>query len=91
MTAQLWFLEQQAAGLDRGSLCEFCENERLDSDLLASAFELKKLAGQINVIIHTAGILAALPRILEAVKDLERGPSFLALLGEGQRFAADCG
>ena len=52
-------------GANRIGTEQLCKKFRLDSDLISSAFELKKAAAQINVIIHAVGILLALPRILD--------------------------
>ncbi len=41
------------------------------SGALNAALEIKKLAGQVNVMVHTAGILAAVPRILEVGERIE--------------------
>jgi hypothetical protein len=63
LTARISSLEQSFEGAKRNKCKKLCLSHRLDSALLESAFEVKKLAGQINVVIHTAGILAALPSI----------------------------
>lgn len=42
-----------------------CKTRSIDDDFLASALSIKKVAGQINVIIHAAGILRSLQEILE--------------------------
>jgi hypothetical protein len=48
----------------------------IDDRLLDNAFQIKSVAGQINVIIHTIGILLSLPHILaedEIVQSLSLG------------------
>jgi len=48
----------------------------IDQELLNNAFEIKSLAGQINVIVHAVGILMSLPQLLdegEVVHDLSLG------------------
>ena len=58
-------------GLDANRAKELCGANKLDSNLLSASFELKKLAGQINVVIHAAGILASLPSILKEGEKIE--------------------
>jgi hypothetical protein len=57
------------------STLQGCSVERLGAvlkpfgasrDVLAGASDLKRIIGQINVVIHAVGILACLPKILEA-------------------------
>jgi hypothetical protein len=53
-----------------------CRDLNIDTTLLESAFLLKKVAGQINVIVHSVGILISLPHILkedELVESLSLG------------------
>jgi hypothetical protein len=40
-------------------------SEYIDGSLVKAAFEIKRVAAQINVIIHAVGILVSLPHILE--------------------------
>lgn len=42
-----------------------CASRQIDDAFIASALSIKQLAGQINVIIHAAGILHSLPKILK--------------------------
>jgi hypothetical protein len=64
-------LEGDFQGLKKESCVELCRNRKLDSNLLRAASELKKLAAQIDVVIHTLGILSALPSILEDGEQIE--------------------
>ncbi len=57
-------IEIEFRGASRVGSEQLCKQFQLDSDLIYSALELKKVAAQINVIIHAVGILLALPRIL---------------------------
>ena len=50
---------------------ELCFSHNLNSQLLSASFELKKLAAQINIIIHATGILASLPFILNNGEKVE--------------------
>ncbi len=50
--------------------------QNITASLLDSAFILKEVAGQINVIVHAVGILIALPHILregEVIQSLSLG------------------
>lgn len=49
----------------------FCDSRHIDDEFLASALSIKKVAGQINVIIHAAGILRSLQYILEPGEVIE--------------------
>ena len=76
LTDRLWDLENSFRGANKDGATELCTRNSLDSRLLISAFQLKQLAGQINVIIHAVGILAALHHILdksEVVVELSLG------------------
>src|SRR6185369_2101538 len=44
---------------------------RTSSEVLSAAGLIKRVAGQINVVIHAAGILACLPRILQPGEEIE--------------------
>ena len=49
----------------------FCSNRGVDDEFMAAALSIKKLAGQINTIIHAAGILRSLQDILEPGEVIE--------------------
>jgi hypothetical protein len=52
------------------------EAERVSGRSLEAALEIKRLAGQINVVIHALGILVSLPHLLEpdeVVEELSLG------------------
>lgn len=68
--------ETQFRGCGREKCRELCQASEIGLHLLESAFALKRVAGQINVLIHGLGILATLPHILaenEVVEDLSLG------------------
>ncbi len=46
-------------------------SEYIDGNIVKAAFEIKRVAAQINVIIHAVGILVSLPHILENVEIVE--------------------
>ncbi len=58
-----WELPQLNGG--RGSIEDYLVRISVSQGTLAAALNLKKAAGQVNVIIHALGILIALPHILE--------------------------
>ncbi len=59
----------QKMGIDE--IKNLCRSRGVDDDFLASALSVKKIAGQINVIIHAAGILRSLQDILEPGEQVE--------------------
>ncbi|MFA5292394.1 MAG: hypothetical protein WC496_05090 [Phycisphaerae bacterium] len=71
LTDKLFSLEVKFRGLNRKESEKMCEQFELNSNLIASAFEVKKLAAQIHIVIHTIGILAALPSILDDDEHIE--------------------
>ena len=71
LTNKLSNLELRFQGLGANQAKELCAANKLDANLLSASFELKKLAGQINVVIHAAGISASLPSILEEGEKIE--------------------
>jgi hypothetical protein len=58
-------IETGLEGKDKSETETFFEQNGLDDNLLEAAGQIKSLAAQINVVIHAAGILSALPHILE--------------------------
>ncbi|SRR6266550_4167304 len=76
LTDRLSGLEALFENADRKRSVDFCGSQEVGFGLLQAALELKEVAGQINVLIHAAGILAALPSILkdsETVQTLSLG------------------
>lgn len=71
LTDRLSKLEHIFKNVGANQAKELCHTNKLDTHLLSASFELKKLAGQINVVIHAAGILASLPSILEEGERIE--------------------
>lgn len=65
LTQSLSRMEKEIVGHGVGDMKTFCDGLGIDNTLIASAVSIKKLAGQINTIIHAAGILCALPHLLE--------------------------
>jgi hypothetical protein len=71
LTANLACIEREIGGHGVADLKKLCAGRSLDHAFMASAVSIKKVAGQINVIIHAAGILCALPHILERDEKVE--------------------
>ncbi len=71
LTANLSAIETDIVGLGAPDLLNFCGSWRIDNEFMASAASIKKVAGQINVIIHAAGILCSLPSLLESGEMVE--------------------
>lgn len=71
LTDRLFNLEVNFRGAGRASTKMLCQQENLTPDLLKAAFLIKKMAGQINVLIHATAILTALPIILDEDEHIE--------------------
>jgi hypothetical protein len=65
LTATLAKVEGSINGLTAETSRAFLEQHRVGKEVLTAAAEMKRLAGQINVVIHALGILMCLPHILE--------------------------
>lgn len=76
LTKSLSTIEASLVGLGTDDLRTFCWDHKIDHAFMASAASVKQIAGQINVIIHAAGILCSLPSILspdEVVRKISLG------------------
>lgn len=76
LTERIAGLEEEFRDHPKESLASLCAVSGITDTALEAALVLKSAAGQINVIIHAIGILAALPHILndgERVKSLSLG------------------
>ena len=71
LTASLAEIERGIIGLNASKLAAYCGERGIDHSFIASAVSIKQLAGQINVIIHSAGILCALPQLLDRGEVIE--------------------
>jgi hypothetical protein len=72
MTGRLALLESAFCGADRAGASELCKGESIGHALMQAAFAFKVAAGQINVLIHAAGILMSIPHILLDGEEVER-------------------
>jgi hypothetical protein len=66
LTGRIGDLEGDFAGTNSETLRTVLDQSRVTHELLSSAYAMKRVAGQINVVIHAIGILLCLPHILEA-------------------------
>jgi hypothetical protein len=58
-------IENEIVGFNSACSKGYCENKGINLGLLDAALTIKKMSGQIDVVIHAAGILHALSFILE--------------------------
>ncbi|MEZ8017835.1 hypothetical protein ACED63_05355 [Vibrio splendidus] len=65
LTESLSRLEEDIIGASAADSLEYCSERKIDDDFVASALAVKKVAGEINVIIHASGILHSLKDILK--------------------------
>ena len=65
LTEQISAIESKLAGADSNVVQSIYPSLGVTSGLLESAITFKRTAGQINVLIHSIGILLSLPEILE--------------------------
>ena len=65
LTTRISKLESDLQGLDGPSIASLLTSDGVEAQTLTGALLVKALAGQINVVVHTLGILLALPGILE--------------------------
>jgi hypothetical protein len=71
LTARIKELETASSGLGARQINKILAREGVGEELISAARTLKALAGQVNVIMHAAGILASLPHILESGEIVE--------------------
>jgi hypothetical protein len=71
LTSTLGRIEEAVRGVSTDNCDAFLEEAGAGTEVLAAAAEMKRLAGQINVIIHALGILLCLPHILEPGETVE--------------------
>jgi hypothetical protein len=64
-------LESDMRNVRGSSLPELLEIERIDDVLLHGALLVKRVSSQINILIHSIGILVSLPYILEEDETIE--------------------
>lgn len=76
LTENLSRIEEEVIGCSLENVSDFCNSIGINNEFMSSALTIKQLAGQINVIIHSAGILKSLNGILvdgEVVESVSLG------------------
>jgi hypothetical protein len=71
LTERISDLEAQFQGADQASLSSLLTSATISRELLGSAYLLKRVAGQINVVIHAVGILLTLPHLMVSGERIE--------------------
>ncbi len=71
LAKRLAVIESSIVGSDSDTSQTFCYDNKIDKEFMDSALSIKNIAGQINVIIHAAGILLSLPTLLEHGEQVE--------------------
>jgi hypothetical protein len=71
LTSRVAALEASFAGSSALEAAQRLGDAAVTHDLLASAYLLKRVAGQINVVIHVVGILLCLPHLLDPSEQVE--------------------
>lgn len=71
LTESLADIESCIVGSGIGDLEGFCRVRGIDESFMDSAISIKRVAGQINVIIHAAGILKSLSGLLQPDEKVE--------------------
>lgn len=65
LTNRISTIENTLQNADKAACKSLFQTLRISPSLLDAALVLKRAAGQVNVLIHAAGILLSLPHILE--------------------------
>jgi hypothetical protein len=71
LTSWIGSAERALKGVDAARVRDWLERSPAGGDALHAALEVKRVAGQINVIVHALGILTSLPHILEPGETVE--------------------
>lgn len=65
LTRRIAALESSLSGMSREDAVNFILDEGIEPAMLAGAVEIKRIAGEVNVAIHSLGLLLSLSEILE--------------------------
>lgn len=71
LTKSLSVIEREINGITSSDSEDFCSTFGVNDELIKSVRAVKKVAGQINVVLHAAGIINSLPTLLEAGETVE--------------------
>ena len=64
LTKRLSEIEDQISGISAKESVDFCQSFGVDDNLIHSVKAVKKVAGQINVVLHATGIMNSLSRLM---------------------------
>lgn len=68
LTQTIYQIEQSVKGVSAEKYSAILSTSGAKAEVLGAAGLVKRLAGQINVVIHALGILLCLPHILQPAK-----------------------
>ena len=71
LTSRISEIESVLQNKNKSEVVTFLDNEIINSQIISSAFSLKSIISQINVVIHSVGILLSLPKILKEDEKIE--------------------
>ncbi|KPZ70046.1 hypothetical protein AN944_02430 [Shewanella sp. P1-14-1] len=71
LTKNLSIIESQISGISTSECVELCNSFGVDDELIGSVRAVKKVAGQINVILHATGIMNSLGRLLKDGEEVQ--------------------
>lgn len=71
LTGTIGAIERSLQGVSAGNCAKALTTAGVEDGALAAAAQLKRAAGQINVVIHALGILLCLPHILQPGEIIE--------------------
>jgi hypothetical protein len=71
LTRSLSIIESEICGISSDNLEDFCVSFGVNDELIQSVRAVKKVAGQINVILHASGIINSLPTLLKKGEIIE--------------------
>ena len=72
LTGALSRIERSVRGLTAAGTRRFLLEATATNEVLTAAAEMKRLAGQINAVIHSLGILLCLPHLVEDQEAMSR-------------------
>jgi hypothetical protein len=65
LTARIARIESSIRNFDGAACRAHCGEVGINSDLLSAAYEFKRKAGQVNVLIHAVAVMLLVPKIIE--------------------------
>ena len=71
LTTRISKLETNLIGANSSRVCKIIPQEEIDMGMLRAALEVKKSISQLDVVIHSLGIINVLPYILESDEKVE--------------------